>query len=179
MGKTTVARRYAKALIETGQETGKSKEIARELRDISATFLSNPEVLGFLLNPMYKLDDRMGLIEKIGDSLKLSDPVTRFLVILVERRRIRVFQDICNEYYRMEDEIAGRIRARVESSVDLTDNLKIDIKDKLQKLTNKEVVLTIDKNPNLIGGLVVRVGNMIFDGSVKTQLERVRQRLRG
>lgn len=178
MRKTTIARRYAKALIETGQETGTSKEIARELRDISVIFSSNPEAMGFLLNPMYKLEHRKGLVEKICDSLKISDIIKRFLTLLVQGRKVGIFQDICNEYYRMEDEVAGRIRANVESSIDLTDNLKTNIKDKLQKLTNKEVILTTDKNPNLIGGLVVRVGNMIFDGSVRTQLKRVKARLK-
>lgn len=178
MRKTTIAKRYAKALIETGQETGTSKEIARELRDVFVIFSSNPEAMVFLLNPMYKLEDRKGLVEKICDSLKISDIIKRFLILLVQGRKVSIFQDICNEYYRMEDEIAGRIRAKVESSVDLTDNLKTNIKDKLQRLTSKEVILTTDRNPNLIGGLVIRVGNMIFDGSVKTQLERVKNRLK-
>ena len=178
MRKTTVARRYAKALIEIGQETGTSKDVGRELRDISALFSSHTELTGLLLNPMYKLDARTGLIEKVCEGLRVSDVVRRFLVLLVKNRNIGMFQDICSAYYKIEDEIAGRIRAEVEAAIDMSEDLKAGIKDKLGRLTGKEVILAVEKNPQLLGGIVVRVGNVVLDGSIKTQLDRVKTRLK-
>jgi len=176
--KTIIARRYAKALIETGQETGTSKEIGRELRDISAIFSYHPELYAFLLNPMYKLEERIGLIENISKALKFSDIVKRFLSLIVKGRKTGLLQDICDAYCRMEDDAAGRIRASVESAADINDNIKTDIKERLEKMTGREVILTTGENRALIGGFVVRVGNVIFDGSIRTQLERVKTRLK-
>lgn len=177
MRRTTVIRRYAKALIEIGKEENRYRAIGRELRDLLAVFSGNPELYQLFLNPMYKLEERKGLAEGICENLGVSLEVKRFLSLLVETRDIRLYQGICEAYFRLEDELEGRITAQVEAPVEIDEGLVTGVKERLQTLTGREIVLKVDKNPALIGGLVVRVGNVILDGSIKTQLEKIKGRL--
>ncbi len=177
MKKSAVAKRYAKALIELGQEEKRYKEIGRELRDISTVFTANPELKRFALNPMYKLEDRHGLIKKVGDVLEISDTVKRFLAILTKNRGIGIIEDINAAYSILEDELSGRIKVTVKSAAELDKNRIDEITKKLHQLTNKEIIITVEKTPALIGGLVFRIGNTILDGSIKTQLERVKEKI--
>ncbi len=177
MKKGAVAKRYARVLIELGREGNRYREIGRELRDIAAIFAANHELKRFLLNPMYKLDDRKAILHKVADASAVSDAVRRFLTILVETRGIGIIEDVATAYSRLEDEIVGRITVTVESAAELDNGRVKEINKKLQELTGREVVLTVEKNPPLIGGLVFRIGNTILDGSIKTQLQRVRERI--
>lgn len=177
MKKSVVAKRYAKALVEMGREDNKFREIGEELRNIAAIFSSNPELKRFLLNVMYALKDRLVLTEKISEALKISDIVKRFLALLVETRCIGIIEDISIAYSKMEDELAGRIKIKVESAIELSEGRIKEINKRLRDLTKKEVTLRVEKNPSLIGGLVFTIGNIILDGSIKTQLEKVRERI--
>src|SRR3989338_5170978 len=91
MKKSAVAKRYAKALLEIG----------RELEDISAVFSDNPELKRFVLNPMYKLEDRQGLVEKAANTLEFSPVVKKFLAVLVETRGIGIIEGISRAYSRI------------------------------------------------------------------------------
>lgn len=177
MKKSAVAKRYAKALIELGQEEKRYKEIGKELRDISTVFAANPELRKFAQNPMYKLEDRQGLVQKAADVLEISDTVKRFLAILIETGGIGIIEDISAAYSILEDELSGKIKVRVESASELDNSRIQEINKKLSQLTGKEVILTVEKNPALIGGLVFKIGNTILDGSIKAQLERVKEKI--
>ncbi|MBI5286394.1 MAG: ATP synthase F1 subunit delta [Deltaproteobacteria bacterium] len=178
MKKTYIARRYARALIEIGKEEKRVKEIGRELRDLKATFSGSPELYKVLLNPLYKMEERKGIVERVCENLDVSPDVKRFISLLVENRHIKVLDNICDAYFMMEDELEGRIRAKVEAPEVLDDTLIAVIRERLQGMTGKEVILSVDKNLALIGGLVVKVGNLILDGSIKGQLEKMRTRLK-
>lgn len=176
--KKPAAKRYAKALIEIGQEEKQYKEIGVELRNIAAAFAANPELKRLLLNPMYKLEDRQTFIEKAAAALEVVSPsVKKFLSILVATRAIAAIEDISASYTGMEDALAGRMNVTVESPVDLNEAHITEIKKQLQDAMKKEITLSVEKNPALIAGLVFRIGNTILDGSVKTQLEKIKERI--
>ena len=175
--KKTAAKIYAKALIEIAQEEKIYKEIGKELRSISSVFAANPELKKFALNPMYRLEDMHSLIKRVADALEISDTVKRFLAILTDTRGIGIIEEISAAYSILEDDLSGRIKATVESASELDDRHIQEITKKLKQLTGKDIVLTVEKKPALIGGLVFRIGNTILDGSVKTQLERVKEKI--
>lgn len=175
--KNSAARRFAKALIELGKEENKYDQFGKELRAAFAVFKGSPELYKVLLNPMYKLDLRKGIMEKVSESLKLSPYVGRFFNILVETRNVRLLEDIIAAYSRLEDELAGRLRATLEAPVE-PDALTIEsIKEKLAKATGKQVTLTCRNNPSLLGGLVLRIDNTILDGSLRTQLDLMKEKI--
>ncbi len=175
--KSTVARRYARALIELGREDGLYEQYGRELRTIIPVFKGSPELSRMLINPMYRLEDRFALMGRVAESLKISSVVTRFLDTLIETRKLNLLDDIGEAYSRLEDDIAGRLRATVEAAVEPNEKTVLDIKDKLRTITGKEVMLTFKKDPTLIGGLVLKIGNTVLDGSVRNQLERMKEKI--
>ncbi|MBI5328147.1 MAG: ATP synthase F1 subunit delta [Deltaproteobacteria bacterium] len=177
MKKDAAAKKYAKALIEIGQDENRYREIGKELRNISAVFADNPELKRFAINPMYKLEDRQGLVEKVADTIEISPLVKKFLSVLVETRGIGIVEDISSSYSKMEDELSDRVKVTIESAIDLDEGRLKEIQKRLHEITRKEVAIVIEKNQALIGGLVFKIGNTIFDGSIKNQLQRVKEKI--
>lgn len=175
--KKNLAKRFAKSLIAIEQEEKRYKETGAELRNIAAAFVANPEIKRFLLNPMYKIEDRQALANRVAESLNISPSVKQFLSVLIVARAVALIEDISAAYDRMEDKLAGRMAVTVETAISLEEGRIAEIKKKLEQIIKKEIILSVKKNPALIGGLVFRVGNTILDGSVKTQLEKVRERI--
>lgn len=175
--KSSVAKRFAKAIIEIGVEEKAYEAYGKELRSVLAVFKGNPDLVKILLNPMYKLEERKGLIDKVSASAGLSAHVARLMGILVETRNISFLEEVVEAYSRLEDGLAGRLRATVEAPLELEAALVDEIKAKLGSITGKEVILTYRHNPSLLGGLVLRIDNTILDGSLKTQLELMREKI--
>jgi len=175
--KSSVAKRFAKALIEIGREEGAYEAYGKELRTMLAVFKGSPELAKVLLNPMHKLEERKALMEKVSSSAGLSRNVSRLMTILVETRNIRFLEEVVEAYSRLEDGLAGRLRATIEAPMELPEALVGEIKAKLAGLTGKDVILTYRHNPSLLGGLVLRIDNTILDGSLKTQLELMKEKI--
>src|SRR3972149_6552895 len=152
--KSSASKRFAKALIEIGREEGAWDRYGKELRSVVAMFRGNPEL-------------EKGLLK----------PISKFFSILVQTRNIRFLDDISEAYSRFEDELAGRIRASVEAPTELDGAIVDDIRKRLGELTGKELILTCSSNPALLGGLVLKIENTILDGSLKTQLELMKEKI--
>ncbi|MBI5345284.1 MAG: ATP synthase F1 subunit delta [Deltaproteobacteria bacterium] len=177
MRSSTAAKRFAKALMEAGIEDNASAKYGQELSTAAGVFNALPELYGIMLNRMYRLEERNNLMDKISGSLNLSPAVARFLNILVGVRRIELLDAVIEAYTRIEDSRAGRVRAIVETPFDLSQEVMEEIKDGLERFTGKEVILRPVKNPSLIGGIVIRMDNTVMDGSLKTQLEMMREKI--
>ncbi len=175
MRTTAVARRFARALLEVGRESGVHEQYGKELRTVVAVFAGAPELYKVLLNPMYKVEERSSLVAKVAESIKASEHVSRFLTILVETRKIKLLDEIAAAYSVLEDEASGRLRVVVESPAELDSALIDAVKEKLHASTGKEVLVSTRTNPELLGGLVIRMENTILDGSLRTQLENMKE----
>lgn len=175
--KSSAAKRFAKALVEIGVEEKAYEAYGKELRTVLAVFKGNPDLSKVLLNPMYKLEERKSLMEKVSSSVGLSTYVAKFMTILVETRNIRFLDEVVEAYSRMEDGLSGRLRATIEAPMELPAELIEEIKGKIGGLTGKEVILSFKSNPALLGGLVLRIDNTILDGSLKTQLEMMKEKI--
>jgi F-type H+-transporting ATPase subunit delta len=177
MKKTALARRYALALIKIGREDASYERYGKDLRGLLAVFTGSPELYKVLLNPMHELEERKSLAAEVGAKLGVSEYVARFLGLLVESRKIAILEEICTAYFKMEDELAGRLRVTVEAPVEPGEDAKEAIRKKLEGDTGKEVILGFEKNPDLIGGMVIKVGNNVIDGSLRAQLAGVGEKM--
>ena len=175
MKNTALARRYAKALIKIGTEDNIYERFGKDLRALLHAFTGSPELYKVLMNPMFSLEERRGLAEKVAKKTGATEEITRFLDVLTDGRNIRLLPDICTAYFAMEDELAGRLRVTVEAPAELDKKLLGELKKKIEGETKKEVVLTFEKKQSLIGGLVLKVGNTVLDGSLRAQLDRARE----
>lgn len=176
--KISTARRFAKALVSIAKEDGAHAEYGKELRTALAIFTGNPELYKTLLNPIYKVEERLKIMESVSGSLKLSPHVAKFLNVLVETRNIRLLEHVATAYARLEDELSGRLRVVVESAAPLSGSQLDDIKKKLSASTGKDIAISNSSNPALIGGLVIRIDNTILDGSIITQLQLMKEKIR-
>lgn len=177
MKRTTASKRFAKALIEISIEDNATGQYARELRDMVAVFAGNPDLYKLFLNPMYTLAERNALMDKIASAVPVSKHVGAFLRILVQTRNIRFLEDVLAAYIRLEDERAGRVRATVESPFDLSPEAVEEIKKKLKAAVGKDVMVAVSRNPAIIGGLVIKMDNTVMDFSIRTQLQRMKQKI--
>lgn len=175
--KLSVAKRYAKALLILGKEDGCAEQYGNELSQCSKT-LSDSVLESVLANPLYVAGERKNVLIKILNKFELSKALQSFLLLLFDKGRIGLMVSI-NEYYQMLlDEVRGISRASIVSAADLSSEAIEKIRKALSKLTGKEVKLDVRTNPDLIGGIVTRIGDLVLDGSIKTQLLSMKESLK-
>ena len=175
---SSIAGRYALALIEIGEDRGTREQLGRELSRVSDLFASS-EFVQLFKNPQFTLEARAKVITEVLGSLVVS-PVCRNLCFLLnDRHRFLLLPEIETAYQQMNDEVAGRVRAEVVVAEALTDVELTRIRLSLQTATGKEVLVEQQLAPEIIGGVVTRLDGRVYDGSVKTQLSSLRKALIG
>ena len=179
MRNTILAKRYAKALFMVGTEEGTYEDYAQVLTEMAALYESNPEVLDALTNPMYPLDVRCKCMKGIVKSMDTSDIMGNFLNLLVQKRRADVLPDIADVFQEMVDEEQGISRGSVITAFELSDELKNKIQDKLEKVAGKKVIVTTQIDSSIIGGMIAKVGDLVLDGSIKSQLAGLKESIKG
>ncbi|MEE9543478.1 MAG: ATP synthase F1 subunit delta [Thermodesulfobacteriota bacterium] len=177
MAISTIAKRYARALLEIGVEEKAHAKFGTELRDIYAVSTGNPELTGALSNRMFKLEERRALADGVLDMLGATDMVKRFIRILIDNGKIGQLEDVCSAYFDLEDELSGRIRVDVETPGAAPQGFITDLKARLKEETGKEIIVNHGENPEIVGGFVIRVGNVLLDASLKVQLEHMKEKI--
>ena len=178
MKNLAVSRRYAKALILIGQEDGKAEQYNAELESIVNLFDTQEGFERALTNPLYNKNDRKKVLEAVLASTKLSAIMKSFLVLLFDKGRIGFLREIASYYKTLADELKGVVKASIVSATELSKDAVSKIQKALSKKTGKEIVLNVEQDPDLIGGVVTKIGDLVLDGSVKTQLMNMRETLR-
>jgi len=178
MKNLAIARRYARALLIIGKEDGQTEQYRQELDGIAQLMAEDKQLADTISNPLYKSGDRKQVLKKIIEKLKLSKTMSSFLLLLFEKGRFGFVGSI-NDFYKMlADELKGVAQASLVSASQLTSEAIEKIRSALSKKTGKDVILQVKHDPALIGGIVTRIGDLILDGSIKTQLLNMRESLR-
>jgi F-type H+-transporting ATPase subunit delta len=173
-----IARRYAKALLLIGKEDGNAETYREEL-DSVARLIAREKQLGLTLtNPLHQVAARRMVLQTLLDKLDLSKVMTSFLMLLFDKGRIGFLNDISDFYHKLADELKGMARATLVSATELSDETVEKIRSTLSKRIQKDVVLDVQTDPGLIGGVVTRIGDLVLDGSIKTQMENMRESLK-
>ncbi len=173
MSNSAISIRYAKALLNIASEEKQVERYAEELAAISEV-LKQEDLLRLLLDsPTFPLKKKTAIMHDIADLLELSRGMCNFLDLLLEKGRIVYLPQIDLNYRKFADERSGVVRAKIKSANKLTKKRADEIQKGLEKLTGKQVVLSVEIDKSLIGGLQAEMGGKLFDGSVKTQLKRI------
>jgi F-type H+-transporting ATPase subunit delta len=170
----TAPRRYADAAFEIGIRDGTVEVWRREL-DAAAEMVRNEQVLDVLANPAIPLDQRLEATQRAF--AKLSQPVRNLILLLVRRGRIEQLPRVAAEFARRDDERNGLVHATATSAAPLGAEEIRAIAARLEQLTGARVGLETNVDPSILGGVVVRIGDRLIDGSVRGRLERLRGRL--
>lgn len=179
MKSDVIARRYAKALYELGQEEGKEKLFLEELQSMIQLMTGSEELKATLESPLYDIVLKKRILKEVAAKVSLSAYSLNFLNILLDKDRFFVLAEIKDAYKQILDEISGRIRARVVCAAALDDAQQQKVAQTLSKVFKKEVDMDVSIEPSLIGGMIAEVEGMIYDGSVRTQISKLKQSLKG
>ena len=172
---STAARRYAEAAFQLASRDDAVDAYGDGL-DRAATVLADDQVLSMLRNPARPLRERTDLVDKLLAG-GVPDPVLRLVGLLVERGRIDRIGAVAGEYRRLRNRQRGVVEAVATAAAPLTGDETAALQRKLAEMTGQTVDLRIEIDESLIGGLTVRVGDTLYDASVRGRLERLRSRL--
>jgi len=172
-----IAKRYAKALVQIGSEAGAVDGFNAELTSFSSLLSESRELASVFANPAYGIGAKKEILTGLVEKLKISPMVANLLMLLLERGRLSVLPQIAESYGTLADELSGVIRPMVTSGLKLEPAQVEQISAALAKATGKKVELKVEVDSALIGGVVAKIGDKVFDGSVRTQLARIQDTL--
>lgn len=172
----TVARKYAEALFELGLRDERVEEYGIALGTVTNLLDSEPRFRLFLDTPRIDDAERKTLVREVFGAV-LPKNVLHFVLVAIDKRRQRLLRSIADEYDLLVDEHLGREHVEVTVARALDEATSKMIADRLSKVLGKEAIPHIRVKPEILGGLVVRTGDTIYDGSVRRRLEGMRSRM--
>jgi F-type H+-transporting ATPase subunit delta len=172
-----IARRYAKALLLIGKEDGQAEGYRAELAGIRALLDAQPQLEQAINNPLYEAAGRKKVLQSVVAKLQLSGVMATFLQLLFDKGRFRFLAHIDTQFQKMADELKGVARASVVSAAALPSETVSKIRETLSKMTGRDIILEVEQDPGLIGGVITRIGDLVLDGSIRAQLLNMRESL--
>ena len=173
-----ISKRYAKALLSLGQEDGNYAEYGENLKEFAGLCADNPEFRKVIGNPVFSVDDRKKVLNAVLEKSAFSEYVKNLLRLLLDKNRIGGIEDVPDNYTRLTDEISNIIRADIITARPLKNEAMDKLDAVLAKITSKTVKTNVEEDESLIGGLVVKIGDLVLDGSVRAQLEGLKESLK-
>lgn len=173
----TVARRYASALADVVLKTGETQIVLNELKTWQSMLDDGNNLHEVFGNPAIAHLSKEKVLNSLIEKAKPNRTTANFLRVLLRNNRITELGEINERFVQVLDERSGIVTAEVTSARPLGEAEKTEIRASLEKLTGKKVNLNYKIDEKIIGGVVTRVGSTIYDGSVKTQLENLREEL--
>lgn len=178
MSLRTSTNRYAKALFDVAlQEKADLDQIDRDLQAVVAMMQASPDLAAASSRGTVTDAARRSLMEAVARAMTLTTPVTRLLVLLAESGKLHYLPDLAEAYRERLLAHKNTVRAEVTSAAPLSPEKITAVEASLSKATGKKVELSTSVDAELLGGLVAKIGSTVYDGSVKTQLERLRKEL--
>ena len=179
MRQTILAKRYAKALFAVGQEEGKS-ESYRETLNVLADFLGKyPEAMDALTNLLYPMELREKVMAQLISELQADQFMTNFLKLLLQKKRADILPEISTQFQALVDAAQNISRGRLITASEISGDLQAKVQSTLENITGKKVILTAEIDPAIIGGIIAKVGDLVMDGSIKTQLAGLNESIKG
>lgn len=179
MAGTDVSRRYAEALADVAETMSDEErtKVRQELKGFREAVHESFDLSNLLHNPSVPAGARMEVLGAVLAKMNLSESTSRFLRVLAERGRMGLLDEVVDAYEKLDDERSGVVRARITSASELSAESLKALTEALEARTGRRLDVEVSVDPELIGGLRAQVGSMVFDGSVRSELERLRERL--
>lgn len=171
MSGTVVARRYAKALFAVGKEEGKLQEYGDALAQVASFLEENPEIEAALASPVFPLESKGAIIDEVVKAFGVTGELAALLSLMAERNRLMYLRQVAEHYRELLDEETGVVRAVVRTAVPISDELKQRMAEAFAKVVGRQVELEVKEDPEIIGGVIAHIGDVIWDGSIRSQLQ--------
>ena len=173
----SIARRYAKALLQLGIDNKNYEALGAELARFLGLQTNSKELHEALISPIVAITRRKAILEEVLRRMGVSKTIEHFLLLIVDHNRMNSIVAIEREYRALVDSQAGRVRAVLSSPKPIAAAQELRIKAALERRTGKQVILEKKEDPSLLAGVVVQIGDVIYDGSARAALGRIREEL--
>jgi F-type H+-transporting ATPase subunit delta len=177
MSERISAARYARALFEVVAAESDIEQAARDLELVQSTMAEHAELRHVLVSPTVPEAARKNVVTAIAERLGVSAPVSKLLAMLAERRRLDLLPEVASAYRQRLRDHRQVVEAAVTTAAPLSADAEAALGAALSSATGRRVEMRITVDPSLLGGLVARVGSTVYDGSVRAQLRRMRDKL--
>ncbi len=171
------ATRYARALFDVALKESDPVQIERDLASFAGLMSTNAELSGALTNPAIPASAKRKIADTLATRLDLATPARKLLLLLADRDRLAIVRDLLDVYRDRLMEHLQVVRAEVTTAAPLTPDRAAQLQKKLADITGRKVEMTTSVDPAIIGGVVTRIGSTVYDGSLATQLARLREKL--
>jgi F-type H+-transporting ATPase subunit delta len=178
IGGGEISRRYARAVFGLGRDAAARAQLLVEVDALAEEILASPELLSVLFTPIHSRSERKGVMHELAQRLAISTEVRAVADLLVDQNRTPLLLAIRDELRAQVEAEAGRIEARVSTARPLEPDAQERLRQAISRRVNADVTLVVEVDPTLIGGVVARIGDLLLDGSIRTQLENLGANLR-
>ena len=175
----TVARRYATALADVVIARSEAQEVQKELADWAELIQSNEQLFDVFRNPTIPYEQKRKVLTSLVERTRVRPTTANFLQVLLQNHRLAELSEVNKRFTQILDERSGVVSAQVTTARPVPPSSQEALRTKLAAMTGKSVRLSFVTDEELIGGIVTRIGSTIYDGSVRNQLQQVREKLAG
>ena len=179
MSVQAVARRYASALADVVTARGEAREVREELAAWERMGRENPQLLEVFRNPTIPYEQKRRVVSALIQRTRVRPTTANFLQVLLQNQRLADLQEINRQFAQELDRRAGAVSAEVTTARPVPEEAQRSLRARLSELTGKDVRLQFTIDENIIGGVVTRIGSTVYDGSVRSQLQQIRNKMIG
>lgn len=175
-----IARRYARALFAMGMEGGEDElqAYAKDLSQLSQIIEKSPEVLRIFKNPIFTAEEKKGVVRAVLETIEPNQVVKNFCFLLADKNRLAYLPEIEDHFRVLLDEEQGIMRGEIVTAVSIAKAKRENIKKTLEKQLEQNLVLSHRVDKDILGGLVLKVGDKVYDASLKAQLNMLKENIK-
>jgi F-type H+-transporting ATPase subunit delta len=178
MSVIAVARRYAEALADVAVSRNQVEQIENELRQMAELVRSNRELHDLFASPIISLPDKRRVLDAIIERARPGAVMANLLRVMLNHYRLHYINEVHEQFRREMNERRGVVLAEVVTATEIGSAERETLGKRLEAMTGKQVEVQFKTDPSLIGGIVTRVGSVVYDGSIRTQLHEIKERLK-
>jgi F-type H+-transporting ATPase subunit delta len=168
---------YANAMADIALEQGAAEPVLKQLSEFNNAYQESAELRNFLASPAVERDAKHGVIEKLVARMGAGKIIRNFLFVMVDNQRTPLLPQMLETFQAVLQQRQGVAEASVVSATSLNDGQKSQLQQTFEKLTGKKIQAKYSQDPALLGGVQVRIGDTIYDGSLRNRLNQMRARL--
>jgi len=176
MSEITIARRYAQALNEQAAQSGTLDQVDADIELIRTSLADSRELRAFFDSPIISREKKADVVKALFGE-RIQTVTMNFMALLVEKRREGVFPAVVSSYRELRDDQLGTTAVSVRTAYELSEEDQVALVNELKSLTGKQVRLETKVDASIMGGIVIRIGDTVYDGSITNQLATLRERL--
>ena len=175
-----VARRYAKALFAVGAEQGEAdlQAYGQELAELAGVLEESPEAMRFFRNPVFSVEEKKAVLQQLLGKAELKPAVKSFCSLLADKDRLGILPAVSVDFQTMLDDVQGVVRGKLVTAIKLNAAKKKALQEQLEKQTGKKLELEFATDEDILGGLVLQVGDRVMDASLRAQLQILKETIK-